>query len=290
MRTHLLMLLLFAAACGPDFAKQSAITRVRVLAVRAEPAEVAIPTQGFAPPPPVSFTALAVSPEDRPVAVRYALCRPANPFTPGFVCPGPDGFDLDGGVLDFREPGLEAYFLSKFDGGLKSATAAGGRPGGLVFSIGYAADDGTGREVGIEHGIRLVNVRQTDQPNQNPHFLADAGVYASLDGGVSSSLSLTALPSNSEVVLTPQLAPGSIETYSTPTGTAAEHLFYSWYATGDGGLEDLRSQEPVDGIGDRTSRYQTPAAAQRSTLFVVVRDDRGGTDWLIQPLFAPSGP
>ena len=66
---------LLLAGCAPDFELQSEIRRVRVLAIQAEPAELVVDPDASSLPGPVTFSALAVTPDARPVTVRYALCR-----------------------------------------------------------------------------------------------------------------------------------------------------------------------------------------------------------------------
>jgi hypothetical protein len=74
-----------------------------------------------------------------------------------------------------------------------------------------------------------------------------------------------------------------VETYIDADGNAqTEQLVYSWFATGSGKVEDFRSQEPYGGSGKRESDYTTAPTAEVVTLFVVVRDGRGGVDWVIR--------
>jgi hypothetical protein len=89
------------------------------------------------------------------------------------------------------------------------------------------------------------------------------------------------LPLATELVLRPQLAAGSLEQYETAEGLRTEQVFYSWFATGEGEVKQLRSLEPVDGKpGEPTIKYLTPSTPQRVTIYVVARDGRGGVDWL----------
>ena len=91
------------------------------------------------------------------------------------------------------------------------------------------------------------------------------------------------MPRTAQALLTGQLADGSIETYtpiddSGRTGVA-ETLRFSWFAT-DGEFSELRT-----GTMKPQTRWQSgekyPAAAtvNKTELWLVVQDERGGTDW-----------
>ena len=287
-RTCLLLALaaLCAAGCNDnDFEKQSELKRVRVLAIKAEPAELAF-TDGSTPPPPVTFDALTFAPGNAPVTVTYALCGPGDAFAQGFECPGKDGLTLSGGRLDLADPAVQQVLaqIAAALGGGGGADAGGGGVDlqealrvGIPLFVGYEASDGTGTSAGTERGVRRITLRQTTQPNQNP-VITDVQLA---DGGVA-----TELPGDREVVLQPRLAEGSLEQYTAADGgVVSEQPFYSWYATGEGELQQLRSIEPANGLpGDPTVEYQTPTTAQRVTFYVVARDERGGEGWLVREL------
>ena len=89
---RLAALTLLTFACNYGFEKQSSISKLRVLAVRAEPPEVVL-----APgeqPPPVELTALAVDPSGAAVEVRYAVCTVPGLPAANLDCPGADGIAL----------------------------------------------------------------------------------------------------------------------------------------------------------------------------------------------------
>ncbi|MBF5043038.1 hypothetical protein FGE12_11630 [Aggregicoccus sp. 17bor-14] len=283
-RTCLLLALaaLCAAGCNDnDFEKQSELKRVRVLAIKAEPAELAFTDAGTLPAP-VTFDALTFAPGGAPVSVTYALCGPGDAFAQGFECPGKDGLTLSGGRLDLSDPAVQqvlAQLAAAIGGGGVDAGGGGGDLQealrvGIPLFVGYEASDGTGTEAGTERGVRRITLRQTAQPNQNP-VITDVQLA---DGGVA-----TQLPGDREVLLQPRLAEGSLEQYTAADGgVVSEQPFYSWYATG-GELQQLRSIEPANGLpGDPTVEYQTPASAQRVTFYVVARDERGGEGWLVR--------
>jgi hypothetical protein len=282
MRALVCLLVAFAVwglvACSNDLERQSQLQRVRVLAIRADPAEVALDPDRSIPPAPVRLTALTFAP-DGGTAVGYALCRHgANVYAQGVQCPGADGLTLDGGVVDVNDPPVRD-FLAR-DGGL-SLTEPSFQPQlarGIQFNIGYLATDGTPGDRGTERGVYQLSVRATRVPNQNPHLVE---IFVGRDGGT--PLQDAQLPLKTKVTFTPSLAPGSVETYVDADGqTQTERLVYSWFATGQGKVEDFRSQEPFQGVGKRESDYTTANVPEVVTLYVVVRDGRGGTDWIIR--------
>lgn len=278
----LLVLASVLAACGPDFELQSEIRRVRVLAIKAEPAELVLDPDAPELPGPVTFSALAVTPDARPVTVTYALCRAdVDPYG-DTDCPGASGVTLPGGVLSLSDPDVQAILFDAFqgaDGGTGGGTLDPSDPAvrealqrGIPLFVGYEASDGSGTPEGVERGVRRLTLRAAAVPNQNPVLEDVLWNDAPLEGP---------LPLVAEVTFRPVLGEGSAEVYESPEGTKTEQIFYSWFATGDGEVKEFRSLEPVDGEpGDPTSKYETPAQAQEVTFWVVARDGRGGVDWL----------
>lgn len=284
MRTSILVpLALLLSACGNAFELQSEIRRVRVLAIRAEPAELLVDPAAGRFPDPVTFSALAVTPDARPVTVTYALCRATvtNPYDGS--CPGNNSVPLPDGVLSFQDPNVQAVLgeaLTALNPGggngappdpndprLREALAAG-----IPFFIGYEATDGSGTPEGTERGIRRLTARAAAAANRNPQVADILRDGAPLSGP---------LPPGTEVTFQPVLAEGSAEVYETAGGPRTEQVFYSWYATGEGEVQALRSLEPVNGQpGDPTTDYETPATPGSVTFHVVARDGRGGVGWL----------
>lgn len=274
----LAVLAVLLAACGPDFELQSEIRRVRVLAIQTEPAELVVDPNATTLPGPVTFNALAVASDDRPVTVSYALCRfTGNPYDGR--CPGENGVPLSDGVLSLQDPNVQAVLAEALEAG----NPGGGPTGpndpallaaladGIPLFIGYEATDGTGTPEGTERGVRRVTLRSASTPNQNPVVSDILWEGATLAGP---------LPLSREVTFQPVLAEGSAEVYETEEGPRTEQVFYSWFATGDGEVKEFRSLEPVDDRpGDPTSKYETPDAPQRITFYVVARDGRGGVGW-----------
>ncbi|MCE9673118.1 hypothetical protein LY474_35460 [Myxococcus stipitatus] len=268
-------------SCGPDFELQSEIRRVRVLAIRAEPPELVLDPDDGTLPGPLSFEALAVTPDERPVTVRYALCRASgNPYDGR--CPGDNGVPLEGTTLSLADPAVQAVLRDA----LVAANPGGGDTPdlddpriraalekGIPLFVGYEASDGSGTPEGTERGVRQVLLRSTRAPNHNPGVADILWEGASLAGPLPAG--------EKEVRFTPVLTEGSAEVYEGDEGPRSEQVFFSWFATGDGEVKEFRSQEPANDVpGDPTSKYETPATPQHVTFWVVARDGRGGVGWL----------
>ena len=101
-----LAFLAFAAACEPSVVAQSELLTTRVLAIRADPPELVVPSDGGLPPP-VHFTVLSFAPDGGTPTVTLALCLTGNPYSAGFACPGADGITLPNDTLDVSNPDIQ---------------------------------------------------------------------------------------------------------------------------------------------------------------------------------------
>lgn len=73
------------------------------------------------------------------------------------------------------------------------------------------------------------------------------------------------------------------ERYVGPEGEATKSVTFAWHATGTGDVEFFRSVQPgADVPGTPATEYTTPAEPQAVTFYVVAREGRGGTDWLVR--------
>jgi hypothetical protein len=273
-------------ACAPDLEKQSQLLRVRVLAIKADPPELDF-RAGL--PPPVAFTVLPY-PEAAQLALRLALCAPGDPYAGTLDCPGKDGVDLPSRVLDPASPEVQAFVQDRFGGltGIDGGVNVD-EPGVAQVFIGYQLqriDAGTG-PADRERGVYRLAVRFSGEPNHNPQLLdvllPDGGP---LEGAV--------LPLNTELRLAPRIpdgGPGGVETYvGLDGGLQYERFSYSWQATA-GDVKDFRSAEPTPQTPNETSdsRFDTQGTAEPITFYVVVRDLRGGTDFLIRHAYLGTG-
>jgi hypothetical protein len=281
-------LILACAACANDLEKQSEVVKLRVLAVRADPADLVVsPGQ---PPPRTTFTALAVDPSGAPISMRFALCtdQSATP-SPTLDCPGTQGLDLpasgtDSAVLDLGDPRVVALAAAS-DAGFADAGEA--LQAGIPVVVGFEAtspartlpDGGPGGADGglnqVVRGFTVVDLHDDSTPaNRNPEIdavqIGDAGVAIAPDG-------MTSVRAGTVQRLTPVPAADAKE--QTPSGLEA--LGYSFFATA-GDLSSLRSTDttatgqPAGTFVDWTA----PDAGGPVQIWVVVRDGRGGTGWL----------
>jgi hypothetical protein len=280
MRRCLTILALACAACANDLERQSQVVKLRVLAIRADPAELVV--SAATPPPRTTFTALAVDPSGAPAKVRYAVCTDQNPTpSPTLDCPGTQGLDLPStgdvsAVFDLSDPRYLSI-LAPADGGT-------GDPSGLLregvpIVVGFEATgpgSADGGALQTLRGYTTVVVHDDSRPaNRNPDLIS---LRIGPDGGVDLEPNVpTPVPLNTVERLTPVPAPEAKE----QTAVGPEKLNYSFFAT-SGELSALRSTdttatgEPADTFVDWT----TPSDAGPARLWVVVRDGRGGTGWL----------
>lgn len=269
-----------ANGCADDFEKQSRISKLRVLAVQAEPAElIADPNQ---PPPKTSLTAFAVEPGGAPVTVRWALCtvQAAVP-SPDLDCPGAQGVDFPAidsvGQLDLgMEPFRSVYqkLLVGPDGAppeqVRAQLAAG-----IPLIVGFTATAGSQRL----SGLTTVTLRSADAArptNRNP----TAATLLAGDQPIAAD-GTSPIAAGATVRLTPIPAEGAHE----QAADGIEKLNYSFYAT-DGEVKTLRSTDTTSTgqAADPSVDYVTPAAPGAVRLFVVIRDGRGGVGWIARSL------
>lgn len=272
MRAAALLLLL--AACTPDFAAPSDVKDLRVLAVQATPPEARYDADSGAAEP-VAVRVLAVDPsrDAGPQSLQLQICGP----TDSRRCD--QGPVIDGGTvpLEFSLPSIRAPELVANDklGGFD----------GIRVQLSFSLDDGSGPV----NGDKVVVYSPTTAPcpaNRNPAMTdvqltiagADAGVL--VPGGM--------LARETEYGVRPEIAQDAQEDYCTVDlrGNLVhlrEQAHYAFF-TAPGGEFDLdTADEPLDGGAppDGLSRFIPHADA--GTIWIVVRDGRGGESWLTLP-------
>lgn len=264
------------AGCSPDLPKQSIIDKLRVLGVRAEPAELVI-TDSL---PATTLTALAVQPSGAPIELQWALCPlPANVPPPATLnCPGGYGIALsaDGaGVarLDLADPRAQLFwdtlFLTADGKPLTDAQRTSLLATGTLTVAGFSATS-SGEQL---DGFAQVPLRNAGAPiNHNP----------SLTGLLVNEVELPAdgsgvLAAGVKVRLRPVPASDAKE----DTGNGLEALNFTFFAT-DGDISSLRStdQTSTGELVDPSIDYTPPRTPGPLQLWVVIRDGRGGVGWL----------
>ena len=294
--------LLSAAACSSDFEKQSQITRLRVLGVQAEPAELLLTPDGGLPR--TTLTALAVEPSGAAVTTRFSICLLQGGLpAPDLACPGDAGIDLpDAGPLaaklDLADPNLQAAAAAFFSAG--SADGGSGSDGGLEALLAKGvpllygfelrapahgnADGGPPPAEGFDAqrliGLGTITLRTAPAgtaPNQNPQLRAVSadGVELKADG-------TSTLRAGVKVTLLPLAAAGAKEGTAT-TVTGVESLNFSFFST-EGEIGSLRSVDTTStgqpGLSDVDYTPPATTSGKPVRLWVVVRDGRGGVGWL----------
>jgi hypothetical protein len=255
-------------ACGNSFTPASLVQGLRVLAVKAEPPEVA-------PGQTTTLTALAVDTTGAAVQASWSACT--EPALAGTGPINPDCFTHD-----------SAPYLTPLGAGLsitavvpQVAPADFGPPdasGGVYLPI-LARTSSTSGTVDAAYQLRLA---QGAPPNHNPTL---TGVFAvQPDGTLVALVEATSLVvhAGDQVTLQAQFSADSQETYQIVlpglSETVAEQLRVSWFATGGS------FSEPVTGLAKPNTVWRAdsylPAAGTAIDVYVVGRDERGGTDWL----------
>jgi hypothetical protein len=264
MRAALLALAIALAGCPAGLEEQQHISKLRVLAVQADPPELIV--QADAGLPATTLTALAVDPAGAAISLRVALCTDLSGVPSSTLpCPGASGIDLpDAGPLavrlDLSDPRILA-FAAAFDGG---AVDAGGLAqaldDGVPLLYGFQAAAGTEEMNGF--GTLTLRTDKHGPAGTNPELLA-----LDIDGGVHPGAT---------VRLTPVTA---------PKDDATKRYGFSFFATG-GEISSLRSTDTT-ATGQPAPTWvdwTAPDAGGEVRLWVVVRDGRGGTAFLERDL------
>jgi hypothetical protein len=278
----LLVIAALLGGCGNSFEPATWVKGLRVLAVRAEPAELAAGESG-------TLTVLAVDPDGRAISVAWDACLLPPPASGGALnveCLTSDAGSAylplgTGTSVGFTMPALDLATL-----GLPDYTAGFYQPVRLIVTAGDAVVP-TAYQVRYSLGLQ--------PPNQNPAleavYLVPAGVADPVPVDQLVPLDEAAPPEvhvGDTLKLRATAVAGSAETYLVPDGDPAagktrevtELLRFSWYSTaGDVSVEVTGEDQPDTEI--KLTKY-TPTPAPEGTtvdLWIVARDERGGTDW-----------
>ena len=257
---------LVLAGCPSNLEEQSRVSKLRVLAVRADPAElVLIADGGF---PATTLTALAVDPSgDAGIELQFALCREITSApSPTLPCPGDAGIELPeagpfSARLDLGNPDILAFAAgAQLDGG--SFDAGGGVEAalneGVALLVGFTARSGEQRLDGFT--TLTLRTAAKGPADANP-VLGDLLIG---DGG--------AIGPKAVVRLQPDA--GQKDDPSKSFG-------FSFFAT-SGDISSLRSTDTT-ATGQPAAtwvEWTAPDLPGDVRFWVVLRDGRGGTAWL----------
>jgi len=283
---------LFSIGCGDStLAQEWQLDRLRVLAVRATPAE---PQPGEL----VSFDSLLYVPPDTTLdGVTWFGCIPEGDI--GFGC------ELDTSVLeDFEniDPATASpEELAELFTQLQEAGFIGYEPGfdpmwqvpadaldgftdaekqeGVNAIVNITAIPAGGAEDDVELALKRVPVSLADTPNHNPDVTGIDISGAGFVSGTGTTADPYVLKAGGEMKLHPVIADDAVEdyTYLTSTGeteSRTEEPYYAWYTDG-GEFEQNISLPPYN-----YATYTAPKESGWSGIVVVVmRDRRGGMGW-----------
>lgn len=260
LRRTAVLLAALAAGCGSDFEKASLVEGLRVLAVQAEPP--AVGADGVA-----TFTPLVHWDGDGELTRTWTLCAITKGPTTGYACAVPE-VPLGAGatatlpiaplVAQAQALSAETGFPLDLDKGLT-----------LYVRLTVASPDDS-----IET-VKRVTVTTREPRNTNP---ALAGLER--DGKAWADGEPAEVKEGQELVLRPTPADGAAEVYVESDGAEQrEELLYAWFATA-GALKALFSFD-----AEPDNRWTAPSLedgedAKDVTLWLVIRDGRGGTGWI----------
>ncbi|HET7788569.1 MAG TPA: hypothetical protein VFL36_21525 [Myxococcales bacterium] len=253
-----------SAGCPSNLEQQSHVSKLRVLAVRVDPAELILdPDAGL---PSATLTALAVQADGGPISVQFALCTEIT-FAPSptLPCPGDAGIELPesgpvSALLDLSDPRILAFArAAQLDGGFD---AGGGIEStldvGVPLLLGFTARADAQR---ID-GFQTLTLRSPARgpADLNPELL-DLQIG---DGG--------------------PVAPGEtvrLQPDAGPKDDPAKRYGYSFFATA-GEISSLRSTDTTatGQAAETWVEWKAPDAGGEVRFWVVVRDGRGGTAWI----------
>jgi hypothetical protein len=266
-------------SCANNFDPASYVSGLRALAIKVEPPEAA-------PGQTSLLSELAVATDGSPVHVAWSECDKAS--LPGQTVSG-DCFTTDmanqsylhevgsGTAVAFVMPMISANNI-----GLPDVT------GGVYVTL--RADTTTARESVI--GSYRLRLSGYGTPNHNPQlagvFRVPPGFDMGLppDAGAADVVALDAaqplvVHAGDALTLRATFAAGSAERYTVNGGSVTEVLTIAWFATAGS------FSNPITGASSNTVLMldkHLPAPGTTIDVWIVGRDERGGTDYLHRTL------
>ena len=271
MKKAILLLTVLACACSNSFPSPSYVQGLRVLGVKAEPPEVA-------PGGTTLFTVLAVDTTGSPVEVSWLACTEPELVGTGPVNPACFGASPEPYLVPL---GSGLSFTATVPVVTPSTFGPPDASGGLYLPVVLHATSASG-VVDAEYGLRL---SQGEPANANPQL---TGVFVVPSTGnpvpVDEGTPLV-VHAGDAITLQAQFSATSAETYVGAPGQPAvltEILSASWFATGGSFSEAVTGLPLPNTVW--SANQDLPAAGSTIDLWVVGRDNRGGTDFLHRTL------
>lgn len=279
-------LLALLCACNAGFEDPEIVVDLRVLAIEIEPAEVVVDFDPQNPTnvtfPTVAFRALAIDPAGGRHGFRFTACpqqdnrRCDSDVSPHLI--------LGEGVVEAGKEEITANLdmtLELIEGAIREDPfrGFGGVPVNVELRI---VREGEGEAQALYAAKQMIyapRVPASRTPNQNPRM---TGLV--LQGTPFGDCPMIA--PRTEVRIDPVDADGVRETYVVPTldggeRTFTENLRYAWFAT-RGSFSSGNTGGPTDAFGNqppRFTKWTSPDVPGNVRLWVVQRDERGGTFW-----------
>jgi hypothetical protein len=250
-------------ACSPDIpAAQELIEDLRILGIRSQPPEVR-------PGQQIELSALIANPKDAAVQLRWYACRNQGDANLGCADKSNGIYLGEQGEANYKVP---ANFFPK-DAPLLDQVVGKYLP---ITLVARTAD----REV-----IAVKRVVVSRFPSNDNPQIADLSI-STVGDKPSQSQTWKAIATHT-YRMSPQITAESQQTYLVldPKGqlsSAKENLVLSWYITG-GSLINGR----LSYLSQPDKQWVAPADAQKASqvsLFLVLRDGRGGIHWLTRKI------
>jgi hypothetical protein len=255
MRRAWALWILAATGCGPSFPPVSIVSQLRVLAVRSDPPEIR----------PGDSTTLTMEYADpkgggREVSIAWAHCTPPGLVTDILSCKDPHNLVPLGSGPSITVTAPADYL----------ATDPHGSSDKRFYYVVFVVSAGTEQVTGFKE---ISVTSQSRALNQNP-ILNSVNVVAGVGSGMlDGGMPIHEVSVGGAVSLHADFDPASHEQYTNTDGqTVTEVLGFSWFAT-DGTWDSSRTFDVAD------NTWTAPLAPQTVQFWVVLRDDRDGTDW-----------
>jgi hypothetical protein len=282
--------------CGASFDSPTLLSRLRLLALQAEPVN---PAEGDT----TTITPLVYSPSDAPLEFSWSWCPVVGQANDGYVCP--IAYDDAGARLaaaGVTEPlpvfdlGADptASFTNPFPPDVLAALCADGFDGqaldctnGFPIRVSVRVTQGAATQLGTTVVRLPVTTGAVSNANPRPGALS---VDLAPGSQVLDDVGSVVVPRLQDNVLRVAIDDSQAETYvgtglDGNTATLRETLLVSWFAE-LGDFHDNRTLfiDGVESLPDATTdKWRPPAvregAGPTSRLIVVARDDRGGVGW-----------
>lgn len=272
---------LLSTGCGDNFDPKSKVNKLRILAIKAENPRLSVGEF-------TSFQALVVSPEDGPVELLWEFCPFTGPAEERFPCVYPEGTPQEFiRLLQSTEDSFTFAYVGELQALIdlfceQQVELASQLPPGIPLpncDQGYPArvrltaiDANTGEDVVAVKTLQLVPSAGDVEDNGNPAILQ----LVPGDDAPEQATHGEAFPLRCEI------DPSSLESFTRVDQTTArqEELLVSWFVR-NGKLEkDLTFYSEAEGLTTESQKNEvTPSEAGETTVWCVIRDGRGGTDW-----------